>query len=127
MRKLMVLIISVVMLISCSKDDVHNPSGLKIRLSNVSPYNYQNIVVNTSTGNVNFENLESGQKTDYKVFEKAYRYSFVELQIADKTYTIQPIDYVGETPLETGNYTYQIKANDSEDRYTRLSLTLIEE
>ena len=126
MRKILVLIISISTLFSCSSDDNNTPE-LNIRLSNVSQFEFQNIVVNTTTGNTNFENISSQQKTSYKTFQTAYRYAFVELQIDGETYTLQPIDYVGETPLENGNYTYQIDANDSQEQYGKLSLTLIEE
>ncbi len=127
MKKILIFIISMAAMIACSKDDRENPTALKIRLSSVSPYDFQHIVVNTSTGNVNFGSLHSGQETAYQVFEKAYCYAFVELEIDGNTYTLQPIDYVGEIPLENGNYTYQIDANDSQERYSKLSLTLIEE
>ncbi len=125
MKKILILILSISM--SCSGDDDSNTSELNIRLSNVSPYNFQNIVVNTGTGNTNFENINSQQKTGYKTFETAYRYAFVELEIDGETYTLQPIDYVGETLLENGNYTYEIDANDSQEQYGKLTLTLIEE
>ncbi|WP_370477711.1 hypothetical protein [Tamlana flava] len=49
------------------------------------------------------------------------------MEIDGEVYTIQPIDFVGETPLEKGKYTYQIDANDSTEQYGKLSLTLIEE
>ena len=100
-------------------------SEVNIRLSNVSPYTYQDIRVSTTGDEVSYGDLGSGEFTDYKSFEKAYRYGFVELQINGSTYTIQPIDYVGETPLENGYYTYQVSANDSDDRFGKLSLTLI--
>jgi len=127
MKKILILIISITTLLGCSKDNKDNLYEVKIRLSNVSQYDFQNIVVNTTTGDVNFEDLKSGQKSDYKVFDKAYSYAFVELEINGQTYTLQPIDYVGETPLENGNYTYQINANETEEQYTKLYLTLIEE
>ena len=111
-------------LFGCSNDD---ESELRIRLSNASKFNFQNIKVNTSTDNVNFENIVSGQKTEYKIFDTAYSYAFVELQIDEKTYTLQPIDYVGEIPLEKGNYTYEISANDSQEQHGKLSLTLIKD
>ena len=60
----------------------------------------------------------------YQTFDLAYRYAFVELEIDGKTYTLQPIDYVGETPLENGNYTYSIEAAINE-RYNTLSLNLM--
>lgn len=126
MKKILILIISITIFISCSKDD-ENSSGLRIRLSNVSQFDFQNIQVNTSTGNVSYGNVKAGKKSDYKVFETAYRYAFIELQIDGKTYTLQPIDYVGESPLADGNYAYQINANDSQDQYQKLSLALIKE
>lgn len=126
MKKILILIISITAFISCSKDD-ENSSGLKIRLSNVSQFDFQNIKVNTSTGNVNYGNLKAGNKSDYKTFEMAYRYAFIELEINGKIYTLQPIDYVGESPLVDGNYAYQINANDSQNQYQKLSLTLIKE
>ncbi|WP_281637214.1 hypothetical protein [Flavobacterium marginilacus] len=126
MKKILVLIISIAVFISCSNDD-EDSSGLKIRLSNVSQFDFQNIKVNTTSGEVSFENLKSGKKSDYKVFAAAYRYAFVELVINGKTYTLQPIDYVGETLLEPGNYTYQINANDSQNQYGKLTLSLIKD
>ena len=127
MKKILILIISISTLLACSNDDDNIASELNIRLSNVSQYDFQNIIVNTSTGNTNFENISSQGMTNYRTFELAYRYAFVELEIDGETYTLQPIDYVGETPLEYGNYTYEINANDSLEQYGKLSLTLIEE
>lgn len=126
MKKILILIVSIAAFISCSKDD-ENSSDLKIRLSNVSQFDFQNIRVNTSTGDVNYVNLKAGNKSDYKTFEMAYRYAFIELEINGKIYTLQPIDYVGESPLADGNYAYQINANDSQNQYQKLSLTLIKE
>lgn len=40
-------------------DDDSKTSELNIRLSNVSQYNFQNIIANTGTGNTNFENINS--------------------------------------------------------------------
>ena len=127
MKRFLILIIAITAMISFSKDSSDNPSGLKIRLSNSSQYNFKDIVINTTTGDVNFGNLNSGEKTEYKEFNKAYRYAFVKLEIDGKTYTIQPIDYVGESTLKDGSYTYQIDVNNTQDQYTNLSLTLIEE
>ena len=128
MRKILILILTIATLITCSSDDNNKvPSELKIRLSNISQFDFQNIIVNTSTGNVEFEDINAGQSTEYKIFKTAYRYAFVELVIDEKIYTLQPLDYVGETPLKNGKYTYQINANDSQSQHGKLSLILIEE
>jgi hypothetical protein len=126
MRKILLLIISISALVSCSNND-DDLTILKIRLLNVSPFEFQNIIVNTSNIDVDFKNIKTGEYTEYKAFESAYRYAFTELVIDGKTYTYQPIDYVGETLLENGKYTYQINANTSDEQYGKLSLTLIEE
>jgi hypothetical protein len=127
MKKILILIFTVTALISCSKDAGNTSAGLRIRLSNASQQNYKNVVINTANGDVNFGDLNSGEKTAYKVFDKAYRYAFVKLEINGKTYTMQPVDYVGETPLKTGSYTYQITINDLQSQIANLNLTLIEE
>lgn len=125
MRTILILF-CVILLIGCSNDN--KTAEVSIRLSNVSEFNFENIVVDTSTGKVDFENIDSGEQTDYKTFERAYRYAFVQLEIEGKTYTLQPIDYVGEETLKTGNYTYEIDATSSEEEeYGNLSLTLVKD
>jgi hypothetical protein len=124
MKRYLILILTVI-LIGCSNDDENG--GINIRLSNTSNYHYENVVVNTSTGRVNYGDFNPGEVSDYKSFEMAYRYAFIELSIDGKIYTLQPVDYVGEKPLEAGNYTYEIEANDSQDQFTKLTLTLVEQ
>ena len=120
MKKLLILIISIGTLVSCTYDN--NDSMLNIRLSNVSQFDFQNIVINTTTRIKNFENISSQETTNYKTFQTAYSYAFVELQIDGETYTFQPIEYAGQTPLKNGNYTNHIDVNSSD-----LILRLVED
>ncbi|MEW2922071.1 hypothetical protein AB1A65_11420 [Muricauda sp. ANG21] len=124
MRTILILF-CIIPMIGCSNDN--QADQVSIRLSNVSEFNFENIVVDTSTGRVSFENIASGEQTDYKTFQKAYRYAFVQLEIEGKTYTLQPIDYVGEETLKTGNYTYEIDADTTKEQYTSLSLKLVKD
>ncbi|WP_186757182.1 hypothetical protein [Echinicola salinicaeni] len=126
MKKLLLFLLVLLTAIACSGDDM-NPNAVYIRLSNISNYDYKNINVNTSTGGVMFDDLDAQTTSEYKVFEQAYRYAFVELEIEGNTYTIQPIDYVGETPLSNGQYTYQINANEPNGQYGTLSLNLVKD
>lgn len=117
-------------LFSCSNDTngdspISQTSSVQIRLQNASPYKFENIIVNTFNKTTNYENLNSNQKSAFKTVDIAYNYAFVELQINGKIYTIQPIDYVGETPLVNGNYTYKITVNSN--LYQELSLELIKD
>ncbi len=131
MRKIF-LVFVIGILASCSSDTtsdtpIPQTSSVQIRIQNASPYKFENIMVNTYNKATNYENLNSYQKSAFKTVDLAYRYAFVELQINGKTYTIQPIDYVGETPLENGNYTYKITANSSLNQYQKLSLEFIKD
>jgi hypothetical protein len=111
----------------CSNNSEENESGIQIRIHNASPYYFENVIVNSgyTAKDIHYENLISNKKSNYKTFDLAYRYAFVELQIEGKTYTIQPIDYVGETELVNGIYTYKITANSSLNQYQKLDLEFI--
>ena len=123
MKKVYFLLISI-FLVSCTHND---DDTLLLRIKNTSQFDYNDVVVNTSGGEHNYGKVNSNQASDYKAFDLAFRYAFVELKIDGNTYTIQPIDYVGETPLVNGKYTYEINASNSGDQYSRLTLTLAED
>ena len=127
MKRILILILTVSTIISCSKEKSNSPFGLEIRLSNNSQYNFKNVIINTGTGEVNFGNLNARKQTEYRKFSNAYRYAFVKVEINGKTYMIQPIDYVGALPLSDGRYTYQLSVNGNQDQYSNLNLQLIED
>ena len=125
MKKLIILIFTVGIVSNCTNDGMSN---VNIRVSNSSELNFENIVVDPGASeNVDFGNLDSGMFSDYKNFEKAYRYGFVELTANGETYSIIPIDYVGESPLRNGNYTYALELVEREGDNTVLMMNLIQE
>ncbi|MDZ4683122.1 MAG: hypothetical protein SH848_21905 [Saprospiraceae bacterium] len=125
MKKIIPLLFSGFLLLTgCTQDEVF--TGVLIRIENASDFDFKNIVVNIGTGQDVYGDLNANQISEYKTFESAFRYAFVELQIDGETFTHQPFDYVGETPLNFGKYTYKLTAEDSGSQYNRLSLTLIE-
>ncbi len=95
-----------VMLLSCSKEEKTSPlataTEVQIRLSNSSAVTFEDATYN----NVNFGDIAPGVKTEYKTFESSYRYGIVRITIAGDAYGWGPIDYVGETLLKPGNYTF---------------------
>lgn len=125
MKNAVLVIFLLLTFVSCSKDDLANPNEILIRIENTSEFDFKNVIVNTSGGENNYGDLDAHQISDYKIFELAYSYAFIELKIDGEMYTVQPIDYVGESTLYTGKYTYVINANSSGNQYDRLSLTLV--
>ena len=124
MKKWVLIFVALALLSACSKETGNEE--VNIRLSNVSEVDFENIIVNTSTGDVSFGVLASQSVSDYKSFEMAYRYAFIELTANGNTYTLQPIDYVGETPLDKGHYTYVLDL-EGQEQYSSLIATLVED
>jgi hypothetical protein len=74
----------------------------EIRVRNDSTIDFRNVVV----GGKNYGDIKRGAVTDYQTWVKAYRYSLVSLLADSKPLKIQPEDYVGETQLGDGHFTY---------------------
>ncbi|NNK74773.1 MAG: hypothetical protein HKP42_01785 [Maribacter sp.] len=106
MRQFWILIISVFLINSSCKDRDDELNGIQIRVKNVSTINYDTIQVGDD-GMVH-ENIGPGSYSDYLIYDSAYRYAYIAINSADETYVLQPIDFVGETPLPLGFYTYEI-------------------
>ncbi|WP_109851877.1 hypothetical protein [Aquimarina sp. AU58] len=125
MKKILLVII-ICTQFSCSKDDDSSiPETIQIRIKNISQFNYSDIQINTGGGENNYGNISASRTSKYGGFDFAYRYALVELKINGEIFTIQPIDYFGEVKLTPGNYTYEIGANDSAERYGKLTLNLV--
>ncbi len=96
-------ILFILLFVSCSNDD--GPSGdVLIRVENNSIFDFEDVIV----GQNEYGDIAVGEYSDYLPFEMAYRYGYIELVGEGESYILQPIDYVGETPLEPGLYTYQL-------------------
>jgi len=103
MKTLFYLLIPILFFISCGSDD--DPTGdILIRVENNSTVDFEDLVV----GSTNYSDVNSGEYSQYRPFEIAYRYNYIELKSEGETFILQPIDFVGETPLTPGQYTYQL-------------------
>ena len=65
--------------------------------------------------------LAKGACTPYRETERAYSYTFAEFTLgaADK-FVIQPIDYMGETPLAPGKWSFRITIHDYKNRIAEI-------
>ncbi len=108
--KFLFLFLSTFLLFSCSNDDAKKPTTeVNIRLSNISDVVFENATFN----NINFGNINSSEKTEYRTFERSYGYGSVTITINGNDYGWIPIDFVGETLLESGNYTFEYSFDSS--------------
>ena len=93
----------------CNSDDDDNKTN--IRVFNNSEYDLCNVVISIDESR-NHGEIKSGENTCYRGYDKAYRYAYVSLMIDGEDLVIQPIDYVGETPLGIGYFTYYLDVEE---------------
>ncbi len=94
---------------ACSdRDDELN--AVNIRVRNNSTMNFDEVQVGDAP-EVHL-NVAPDAFSDYFEYETAYRTAFIEVTTAGETYILQPIDFVGETPLPDGFYTYELRLTE---------------
>ena len=79
---------------------------VEIRIQNNSTFPFQRVDVVFPEDEVSYGAISAHSASDYRGVSKAYRYAYVEVEIAGEELRIQPIDYVGESLLDAGKYTY---------------------
>lgn len=111
MKRFLIITISVfVIIIGCTDRD-DELDGVQIRVKNVSTLQYDSIQV----GGEDMVHINIGPDSfsEYLEYETAYSYDYINILAGEETYVLQPIDYVGETPLPFGFYTYEVGINES--------------
>jgi hypothetical protein len=99
------LFTAIVFLIGCTdRDDDLN--AVNIRIKNNNGFVYE--TVQLADSETLLTDIAPGKYSEYLPFETAYRYAYIEIVAAGETYVLQPIDFVGEMPLNVGFYTYEL-------------------
>lgn len=80
--------------------DVH------IRILNSSPGTFDRVDVGFPEDQVSYGVIRANSYSEYHEVSKAYRYAYIEVEVAGEELVLQPIDYVSESLLRSGRYTY---------------------
>jgi hypothetical protein len=116
----------VLFLSSCGIQD-GGPNGVFIRVDNNSDVNFVGVTVQTGNIEQAFGDILARSTSEYREFEYAFRYGAVWLEVEGMDFSLIPIDYVGETPLKDGFYTYRIGLTSPNLQDASLTLELIED
>ena len=83
-------------------------TDVMVRVRNDAAVGLERVRVTFPDGSdADYGSLPPGRSSDYRPVVQAYGYSLVRVQPAGGSeLTFQPIDFVGETPLPGGRYTY---------------------
>jgi hypothetical protein len=124
MKNLLLVLLTLVLLSACSESEDPKPNAVFIRVENSSLSDFTDVTVRSGGSPVGFGAVDAGSFSDYKEFEIAYRYGMIELKADGEELRIIPFDYVGETPLANGYYTYNLSVQNNAAGNPYLSLEL---
>jgi|GEM_PF-6262037 len=88
------------------------PDVPQIRIWNRSEFDMEQVSLQILSQTESFGLIASGQTSGYVGFETAYHYGKLDVLVNGEQLSMIPIDYVGETPLEPGYYTYALDVQD---------------
>ena len=113
MKRFLILSISLLFFsLGCSDQD-DELTGIKIRVKNASTITFDEVQVGGEE--MIHSNLAPDDYSDYLIYESAYRYAYIRITSGEESYFLQPIDFVGETPLPLGFYTYELGITEEGD------------
>ena len=106
MKKLLAsVLLASSLMISCTDQD-DDLDSVNVRIKNNSSFVFDEVIVGAAMEP--HLNIAPGSFSNYFVYEEAYRYAYIEITSGEETFVLQPIDFVGETPLPIGFYTYEL-------------------
>jgi hypothetical protein len=118
------------MVAACGQEDdqvLPGHDGVALRVQNQSNFTIESLEVEPGAGGYQvYENIAPGATSAYQPFDFIYSYAYLRAVIAGDTLTLQPIDYVGAEPYNSGAYTYLLQVN-GESEPTSLSIEFRED
>ncbi len=83
-------------------------SGTEIRLRNASTFELTDVTFAPGSPRLEFARIAPGATTEYRTVDGAYRYGYLDVLVDGTRRVLQPIDYVGESVIGEGRFTYVI-------------------
>lgn len=96
-------------------DGASEGPAVYLRAHNASDIDFDSLTVEFPNQTEAFGALAAGEASDYRLIDGAYRYAYAEARHRDQLYVLQPIDFVGESYLRSGSYTYHFEVQVIEE------------
>lgn len=100
-----------------------NGTEVQLRLANMSDVDFERVIVTVNGRETDYGALPKGNMSAYSLQNGIYRYADVKIIAEGKTYQFIPIDFMGETPLAAGNYTYVLEVVEADTQVSILHLS----
>lgn len=96
----------------CETTTTGTSGELMIRVKNNSSYSMEDVTVGFPEEEIQYGDIRSGEESTFMEVTKAYRYAYIKTIVNEKELVLQPIDYVGESLLDPGLYTYELNLDE---------------
>ena len=87
--------------------------SVETRFRNATPFVLTDVSLSWPGGSMQVASLAPGTSSFYERHDGAYSYGGLKVTMNGTVRRLQPIDYVGESPLGAGRYTYVITTSTS--------------
>ena len=100
--------------------------SVMVRVENATDRNFESVLVSFIGKEKRYGKIAAGKKSSYVVVDRAYQYARVEVRLVGSTekVVLQPIDFVGESLLGPGRYTYRLIQRGDSAKF-RIDLELV--
>ena len=105
-RSAMAIGLAAVVLAGCDNPFSSDPT--KIRLRNASSFELTAVTFQPGNPKLQFDRISAGETTPYATVSGAYSYGYLDVLVGGAHRVIQPTDYVGESTIGEGRFTYVI-------------------
>jgi hypothetical protein len=110
MRRFTFIFLAIGFILTSCTDRDDDVNAVNIRIRNVSSLTFDEVQVGEQEAP--YTSISPDSFSDYMEYESAYRYAYIAITSGEETYVLQPIDFVGETELPTGLYTYELDVTE---------------
>ena len=93
---------------ACNNPFSSDDDATRIRLRNASTFELTAVTFAPGTSRVEFARIGPAEVTPYSDVASAYSYGYLDVRVNGERRQLQPIDYVGESPIGSGRFTYVI-------------------
>ncbi len=110
MKTIYIFCLTLGMMVASCTDRDDDLSTINIRIRNVSGMTFDEVQVGEQE--TLHMDIAPDAYSDYLPYETAYRYAYISIRSGEETYVLQPVDFVGETVLPIGLYTYELDVTE---------------
>lgn len=106
MKKIVTILVLFALVLNSCTDRDDEVAVVNLRIKNESALFFDEVQVGEALEK--HSNVGPDEYSAYFEYETAYTYGYIEIQSGEETFVLQPIDFVGETALPPGFYTYEL-------------------